>query len=155
MSGWFRPATVLPLALLAMALVIGAAFCADCVRVAGQLQAKLALADEPLQKSEARVVELLRQRGALPLEIESALGRYDPAAPSADRLEAFDALAGRLPLLDAGRQDESLVRLRDEINGALNRRRVALEVRQQQAAAWNAFRDSLRGRVAARLGVRT
>lgn len=147
-----RPIIVLPLALLAMALLIGAAFFADCARIADGLQAKLALADEPVLKSEARVADLLRQRGRLPREVQTALDRYDPAAPPDERQAAFDRLAGHLPLLDDAEEPGEGVQLRDEIQGAVNRRRVALEAYRQHGAEWTAYCGSLRGRVAVRMG---
>lgn len=148
----FRPAIVLPLAAALMAAVIAAAIGADCARIARQLQARVALADEPLLKSEGRVVELLRGQSALPLELETALQRYDPAALAADRHATFEQLAGRLPLLYSRLKGDEGQRLRDEIDGALNRRNIALQAYREQLAAWTAFRDSWRGRVAARLG---
>lgn len=157
MQTFFRPLVVLPLALLVMALAIATAFCADCVRVAGELRARVATADDDLLKIEREFVELVKQRPRLPQDVVEALQRFDDAAPRPDRQAGFENLTTRWAAADSAdgqsaSQDADAQRYRDRAQGLINRWKIARPAYEAQAARWNEFRDSLRGRTAQRFG---
>ena len=74
---------VLPLAILAMVLLLGAAVAWDCVRFAADARHRVELADEEMQKQETRLVKLLAGFAKTPPEVQSAVAAYQGADESA------------------------------------------------------------------------
>src|SRR5687768_15625507 len=84
---------ILPLALLAMAMLLGGAAAWDCVRLAADARRRVELADQEVQKHELRLIKRVSGSSQLSSEVQTAIKEYQTARDRAARHDAFDALA--------------------------------------------------------------
>jgi hypothetical protein len=141
--------SVIPLALLAMALLFAGAFVWDCVRYAKAAQQRVMLADADRHKQEQRLIKLLGDSPKTTADVQSALATYKAAGNARD--EAFGQVVTAFrksiaPQLDATNPlDRALM---DDVSGAINRRKIAQKQHDEESHDRERFMASLRGRIA-------
>ncbi|MBX7166158.1 MAG: hypothetical protein K1X74_07395 [Pirellulales bacterium] len=136
--------------IVGMIALVAAAFCWDCVRLESGYRRFAARADEQVAKHEQRLIAAVEGWPNLPADVVAALAAYRAAADSAERREAFAALAiatdkSLLATLDA--TNPAARRVIDEVHGAINRRNVVLKEiggSLEEHARWSeSFRSSV------------
>ena len=142
---------ILPLAIVAMAALLGAAAAWDCVRLASSARYRVTLADEEMQKHERRLVKLLNDSPNTSPDVRSAVASYE----SADKREARDEAYERVVAQIRGRTDDKIDaaspldrKFMDDVAGAINRREIAQRPYEEELAAYQRFLGSFRGSVA-------
>ena len=143
--------SVIPLALLAMALLFAGAFVWDCVRYAKAAQQRVMLADADRQKQEQRLLKLLGDSPKTTADVHSALATYNAAENVGARDEAFGQVVTAFgksiaPQLDATNPlDRALM---DDVSGAINRGKIAQKQYDEESHDRQRFMAGLRGRIA-------
>lgn len=142
---------VIPLAILAMMLLLAAAFAWDSVRYANSVRARVALADSEVKKHEARLVKLLSDSGKSTDDVKADLATYRSAGNVLARQDAYERLVGDFQKTMASELDPTNPldrKFSDEVVGTQNRRKVAMKAYDDESAAYQEFLNGFRGRVA-------
>jgi hypothetical protein len=142
---------IIPAALLAMALFVGAAAVVDCVRLARDARDRVDLADQELAKHEARLVKVIEGSAAQSPEVAEALDEHAAAWDPNVRHAAYDKLVVAYQSTMAGKLDPTNPANRkfmDDANGAINRREIAEKQFDAEWQEYEQFMNSRRGRVA-------
>ena len=148
---------VLPLAVLAMLGLIGAAVALDCLRLAADARGRAELADEEMHKHELRLVTLLAGFEPLSPEVQATIAAYRQAENSAARRGAYAQVVTSFRQTMSGKVDptNSLDRkFMDDVVGAINRREIAQKSYDDEEAAYQAFLSGRRGGVARKFSAR-
>jgi hypothetical protein len=141
----------IPVALLAMLLLLASAFWWDCVRYASAARARVFIADDEVRKQEARLVKILSDSGKSTDEANAAVAAYQSAPNPQARQERFELIFSAFQKSMSGSLDVTSPldrKLSDEVIGAMNRRRVAMKAYDEEAKSYQDFLGSFRGRVA-------
>ena len=142
---------ILPLALLAMAALLGAAAAWDCVRLAADARRRVELADQEMQKHELRLIKRVSGPPQLSSEVQTAIEKYQGARDRAARHDAYDEFVASFRKSSTAKIDPTNPldrKLMDDIAGADNRREIAQKQYDEELAAYRRFLQSARGRVA-------
>lgn len=142
---------VIPLAILMMLLLLGAAVAWDSVRYAAAGRHRVALVDEELQKHEARLLKLLAGHAQTSPDVQSAIAAYQGGGSPETRHAAYEQLVAsfRKTMSNAIDPTNPLDRkFMDDIAGAINRREMAEKQYDDESAAYQRFLSSFRGSVA-------
>jgi len=142
---------VIPLALFAMLLLLATAFWWDCVRYASAARARVAAADDEVKKQELRLIKLLSDSSQATDDVRSAIASYRGVGNPQSRGEAFESIATAFQKTMSASFDATNPlerKLSDEVVGAMNRRKVAMQAYDEEAKAYGDFLRSFRGRVA-------
>jgi len=142
---------IIPLAILAMLVLLAAAAAWDCVRLAGDARYRVTVADDEMQKHEQRLVKTLAGFATVPLDVKSAIAEYQVANTPDARHQAYDELVTAFQSSMAGEIDSTNPLSRkfmDDVAGAINRRQIAQKQFDAEFAAYQNFLNSRRGRVA-------
>jgi len=142
---------LLPMMFLSAFALLAMAIAVDCVRIAGDYQERVALADAELSKQETRLVNLLEASPQVTPEVTAAIASYRDAQDWPARHEAFEALAASVQQTMAGKLDATNPldrKVMDDVAGAINRRQVAEKPFDEQEAAYQAYLASWRGQIA-------
>lgn len=148
---------VLPLAILAMGLLIGAAVVADCLRLAADARGRVELADAEIQKHETRLMTLLAGAPQVTPEVTAAIAEYNAAGGREARRAAYDKVVASYRGTMSASVDPTNPLARkfmDDTAGAINRRDVAEKPYDVESAAYRQFLGSWRGGVARRFSSR-
>lgn len=142
---------IVPLALVAMALVLFAAASLDCVRIAGDYQRRIALADGEVKKHEERLAKVLEGSPKVTPEVTTALVAYKSAHGAEERHDAYDQLAQSFQKTMAGAVDATNPldrKFMDEAAGSINRREIAEKLYDVEDVAYQHFLQTWRGSLA-------
>lgn len=142
---------VLPVAVLAMLALIGAAVALDCVLLAIAAREPAASADEQLQKQEQRLIELLEGSPRLSPETKAAIAAYRDATGWQARHAAYDKVVASFRQTMTEQVDPTNPldrRFMDDTAGAINRREVAQKPFDDEVVAYREFLRSRRGGIA-------
>jgi len=140
-----------PLAILAMLGLLGAAAAWDCVRLAEDARRRVEMADGDLQKHEQRLARLLTGFPQVSPEVQSAVTAYEAAEGSQARRAAYQQLVASFRQTMASDVDPTNPlerRFMDDVAGAINRREIAEPSYDAEYAAYQEFLRSRRGSVA-------
>ena len=141
---------VLPLGLLVMALVLGAAVAFDCMRLASDARHRVQLADDEMKKHETRLVKLVAGNSKVSPMVEAEVGAYEGAGSADDRHSYYDSLVASFrkasPAIDPTNPLER--KFMDDIAGAINRREIAEKQYDEESTAYQKFLGSWQGKVA-------
>ena len=142
---------IIPIALLAMAALIGAAMAWDCVRLANDARERVELADQELAKHEQRLVKTLSGSAERSPEVDTALKDYAVAWDLEPRHVAYDKLVASFQQTMSEKIDPTNPLQRkfmDDVAGAINRREIAEKQFDVEWTAYQEFMKSRRGKVA-------
>jgi hypothetical protein len=141
---------VVPLAIVAMLALLGAAVAWDCVRLAADARNRVALADAEMQKQEERLVKLLAASPKSTPEMQSAVTAYKEATTPEARRDAYDRLVAAFRNAPNSVDPTNPVdrKFMDDVAGAINRREVAQEPHDAEVASYHQFLNSFRGQIA-------
>lgn len=142
---------IVPLALLMMAALLGAAASLDCVRLAADARKRVTLADAELLKHETRLINSLNSAAKLSSEVQAAIVTYKGAATEQARHEAYQQLVATFrktssPTIDPTNPLDR--KLMDDTAGAINRREIAEKQYDDENAVYQRFLNSWRGSLA-------
>jgi hypothetical protein len=144
---------ILPLAILGMGLLLGAAVVADCLRLAADARQRVHLADVEIVKHDIRLVRLLAGAPQVSPEVTAAIAQYASAKGVNARLAAYDAIVAGFQKTMAGNVDPDNPldrKFMDDTAGAINRREIAEKLFDAEWAAYRKFLGSWKGKVARR-----
>jgi DNA mismatch repair ATPase MutS len=142
---------ILPLAILAMAALLGGAVALDCLRLAWDGHSRVLTADGQMAAQEIRLVKALNNSAKKTPEVESSIASLKSKHDRRARIEAYDSLVASFRNSLSGKIDptDPLDRkFMDEAAGAINRREVAKKQYDEELAAYQNYLNSWRGRVA-------
>jgi len=142
-----KKSLVLPLALLAMAALLAAAFAVDCVRLAAEARHRVALADAELAKHERRLAKLLGDSPRVTPEVQAAIAAHEEAADMRARHSAYERLVTSFRQTMVAEVDPTNPlerKFMDDVAGAINRREIAEKPFNNE---WAAYQSFLRGRL--------
>jgi hypothetical protein len=153
---------VIPLAILGMLALIGAAVVWDCVRLAADDRHRVALADGEMQKHEMRLVKLLSGYTKISPEVQSSIAGYQSAAgPATDnnqaRHDAYESVVASFRKTVSTEIDPTNPLDRafmDDVAGTINRREIAKKQYDEESTAYQGFLSSWRGRLARSFSLR-
>jgi hypothetical protein len=147
---------IVPLAILAMLALLGAAVAWDCVRLASDARKRVAIADAEMQKHEERLVKLLAVSPKSTPEMQSAIAAYKEATTPQARHDSYDRLVAAFRAAPNAVDPTNPIdrQLMDNVAGAINRREVAQKPHDAEVADYHAFLNSFRGRIARFFSVR-
>lgn len=144
---------VLPLAILAMGLLLGAAVVADCLRLAADARERVAMADAEIEKHERRLVKLLDGWAAKSPVIVAAIATFEAADGPEARNEAYERLVASYRQTAPTTVDPTNPldrKFMDDTAGAINRREIAQKPYDDESSAYRQFLASWKGAVARR-----
>jgi hypothetical protein len=142
---------VLPIAIVAMMLLLAAAYTWDSVRSAASARDRVLVADGEMRKHERRLEKLLADSPKAPTEVQSALATYRAAGDANTRRDAYGQLVSSIQKsMSRGLDPTNPLdrKFMDEIAGAINRREVAQKQFDEESTAYEQLLASFRGRVA-------
>jgi hypothetical protein len=141
---------IVPLAIVAMLALLGAAVAWDCVRLAADARNRVALADAEMKKHEERLLKLLAASPKSTPEMQSAVAAYKEATTPEARRDAYDRLVAAFRNAPNAVDPTNPVdrKFMDDIAGAINRREVAQKPHDNEVAVYHAYLNSTRGRIA-------
>lgn len=142
---------VLPLAILGLGLLLGAAVVADCVRLANDARERVVLADSEIAKHETRLVKLLAESPQVSPEVAAAIAAYKSAKDMKERQAGYDRIVAGFQKTMAGNFDPTNPLTRkfmDDAAGAINRHEFAEKPFEQEKAKYRAYLGSWRGQIA-------
>jgi hypothetical protein len=142
---------VIALAILGMIVLIASAVAWDSVRMAAEARRRVALTDDELKKHEMRLVKLLADSPKASAEVKAAIDAHRAAPNLYSRHAAYDRVvtAFRQTMSDGIDPTNPLDRkFMDDIAGAINRRELAAQSYDQEAARYQSALDGFRGRIA-------
>jgi hypothetical protein len=142
---------IVPSAMLAMALLLGAAVAIDCVRLARDGWHRVELTDAELVKNEFRLANVMDSSPKATPEVHAAVAKLRSAKGRGNRVDAYDLLVAILHNKVSTQMDPTNPldrKFMDEAAGAMNRREVAQKQYEEESAANDVFMKTWRGRVA-------
>src|SRR5215210_7871111 len=142
---------VLPLAILAMAGLLGAAVVIDCVRLARSAQHRVELADAEMAKNEIRLVKQLEGNAKTTTAVSAAIEHLKSIHGREARMAGYDSLVASYRNTMSGTIDaDNLLdrKYMDDAAGAMNRRDVAQKQYEEELGAYQVLLSSWRGRIA-------
>jgi hypothetical protein len=142
---------ILPLAILAMAALLGGAVALDCVRLAADGHGRVLFADGQMATQEIRLVKALDNSAKKSPEVESSITNLRSIHDRRARIEAYDALVATFRNSLSGKIDPTNPldrKFMDEAAGAINRREVAQKRYDEELAVYQNYLNSWRGSVA-------
>ena len=142
---------ILPLAILAMAALLGGTVAVDCVRLALDGHRRVLAADGQMAAQEIRLVNALNNSAKKTPEVESSITNLKSIHDRRARIEAYDSLVATFRNTRSGKIDPTNPldrKFMDEAAGAINRRDVAKKQYDEEWAAYQKYLNSWRGRVA-------
>ena len=142
---------ILPLALLAMAALLGAAVAIDCVRLAADGHNRVLLADSDMKKQEMRLADVLLSSSKVTPEVQAAISTLKAIHGRQGHIQAYDALVASFHKAMSGTVDATNPldrKFMDEAAGAINRRDVAQKQYDEESTAYQGLLNSWKGRVA-------
>jgi hypothetical protein len=142
---------IVPLALLAMGLLLAAAVAIDCVRLAHDAYYRVELADAEMAKNEIRLVKQMEGRPKTAPEVEAAIEKVKLSRDRAERIAAYDSIVAVFRNSTSAELDPNNIldrKFTDEAAGAMNRRDVAQKLYDAERSAYDAYMNSWRGRIA-------
>jgi hypothetical protein len=142
---------IVPLAMLAMAILLGAAVAIDCVRLANDAAHRVELADAEMVKNEIRLVTQLEQSTKTTPDVHAAIENLKAIHDRPSRLAKYDSLVSSFRNTMSAKVDPNNPldrKLMDDLAGAMNRRDVAQKQCDIELADYQAFINSWRGKVA-------
>jgi hypothetical protein len=144
---------ILPLAILGIGLLLGAAVAIDCVRLADDARERVQLADAEVAKHETRLVKLLADAPQASPEVTDAIAEYRSARDMSERRAAYEHIVQgfqktMMPNVDA--TNPLARKFMDDAAGAINRHEIAEQPFVLEKAAYRAYLGSWRGRIARR-----
>jgi hypothetical protein len=142
---------LLPLMFFGAFALLAIAIAVDCVRIASDLQSRVALADAELIKHETRLARLLDASSQATPEVKQAIANYRSAKNWQTRHEAYEALASSFQQSMADKLDATNPldrKFMDDAAGAINRRQVAEKPFDEEDSAYQAYLASWRGQIA-------
>jgi hypothetical protein len=142
---------ILPMALLAMAALLGAAVAIDCVRLAADGHSRVLVADGQMATQETRLVNVLANSPKTTPEVQSAISILKSIHGRQARMQAYDGLVASFHKTMSGTVDATNPldrKFMDEAAGAINRRDVAQKQYDEESAAYQGLLNSWKGRVA-------
>jgi hypothetical protein len=142
---------IIPIALLAMAALIGVAIVIDCVRLASDAHGRVELADQDLEKNEQRLVKSLNGFNERSPEVDAAIKNYESATGLTTRHEAYENLVASFQRTMTSEIDPTNPtdrKFMDDIAGAINRRQIAEKAFDTEWQAYQEFLKTRRGKVA-------
>jgi hypothetical protein len=144
---------IIPLAILAMGLLLGAAVVADCLRLAADARERVALADAEIEKHERRLVKLLDGWAEKSPVVAAAIATFEAADGPTARNEAYERLVASFHQSEPKDLDPTNPldrKFMDDTAGAINRHEVAQKPYDEESAAYRQFLASWKGAVARR-----
>ena len=142
---------ILPLAILAMAALLGGAVAVDCVRLALDGHSRVLAADGQMAAQEIRLVNALNNSAKKTPEVESSITNMKSIHDRRARIEAYDSLVATFRNTLSGKIDPTNPldrKFMDEAAGAINRRDVAQKQYDEEWTVYHKYLNSWRGRVA-------
>jgi hypothetical protein len=142
---------IVPLALLAMGVLLAAAVAIDCVRLAHDARNRVESADGQMVKYETSFVKQLEGNGKTTPEVQAAIDRLKSAHGHDERVAAWDSLVAAFRKTPPEKIDPTNPldrKFMDETAGAMNRRDVAQKPYDAERSAYDAYMNSWRGRIA-------
>ncbi len=142
---------IIALAILGMILLLAAAVTLDSVRMAAAARDRLALADAELQKHEARLAKLLADSPKMTAEVKAAIDEHQAAADMRKRHAAYDKLVTAFRQTMSNEVDPTNPidrKFMDDAAGAINRREIAEQSYDREAAAYQSALGGFRGTLA-------
>jgi hypothetical protein len=142
---------LLPLILFAAFALLLVAIAVDCVRLANAAEERVQMADGELVKHETRLVKLLDAAPQATPEVKQAIAEFRAAKDLHSRHEAYESLVGSFQQSMAETIDATNPlnrKFTDDVVGAFNRRQVAVQSYDEEAAAQRAYLKSGRGQIA-------
>jgi hypothetical protein len=143
--------TILLLVVLAMVALVGGAVAWDCVRIAANHRERIALADDELKKHEDRLVGLLGGSTHTTPEVQAAIDAHGAAKERPARHAAYDELVVAFRKTASAEVDPTNPldrKFMDDLAGAINRRDIARDPYDLEAAAYRKYLEGFRGRIA-------
>jgi hypothetical protein len=144
---------IVPLALIAMGALLGAAVVIDCVRLAADRHNRVSVADGQMATQEMRLANVLSNSAKATPEVQSAISMLKSIHGRQARMQAYDALVASYQKTMSGSVDATNPldrKFMDEASGAINRREVAQNQYEEESAAYQEFLNSWRGSIAKR-----
>ena len=142
---------IIPLAIVVMLALLGAAVAWDCIRLAADAHHRVLLADGEMIKQEIRLVNLLAGSAKTTPEVQSAIANLKVIRDRQSRMEAYDLLVASIRKTTSGIADPTNPldrKFMDDIAGAINRREMAERQYDDELSAYRDFLRSWRGSVA-------
>jgi hypothetical protein len=141
----------LPLALLAMAALLGGAVAIDCVRLAHAAGNRVELADAEVVKNELRLANLIGSNAKATPEIHATVAKLRSPQGRSSRVEAYNSLVANLRNTVSGQIDPTNPldrKFMDDAAGAMNRREVAEKQYDAERVGYDSYMESWRGQIA-------
>lgn len=143
---------IVPLALLAMGLLLGVAVVIDCVRLARDAQNRVLVTDGAMVTQEIRFAKQLEGNAKTGAAVRAAIEKFKAIHTRQERMAAYDELVvafrnSASEKIDPNNQLDR--KFLDEATGAINRRDVAQKQNTEEQAVYEAFMNSWRGKLAA------
>jgi hypothetical protein len=142
---------IVPLAILAMGVLLGSAVVFDCVRLAHDAYDRVEVEDADMVKYENRFVKQLEGSSKSTPEVNAAIGKLQAIHSRVERMGAYDSLVAAFRNTMSGKIDSTNQmdrKFMDEATGAMNRRDVAQKRFDTEQTAFLAYMDSWRGKIA-------
>jgi uncharacterized protein YPO0396 len=142
---------ILPLAMLAMALLLGAAVVIDCVRLAHNAEHRADLADAEMAKNELRLANVIDGSPKATPEVHATIAKLRSAQGRGERIDAYNSLVANLRNTISSQIDATNPldrKFMDEAAGAMNRREVAQKEYDEELVPYGAYMKTWRGKVA-------
>jgi hypothetical protein len=143
---------IVPLALLALGVLLAAAVAIDCVRLAHDAYYRVELADAEMVKNEIRLVKQMEGRPKIASEVQASIEKVKSSRDRKERIAAYDLVIAAFRNSSSAELDPNNIldrKFTDEAAGAMNRRDVAQKQYDAERAAYEAYMNSWRGRIAA------
>jgi hypothetical protein len=140
-----------PLAMLVMAMLLGAAVAIDCVRLAHDAEHRSELADAEMAKNELRLANVIDGSPKATPEVHATIAKLRSAQGRGERIDAYNSLVASLRNTMSSQIDATNPldrKFMDEAAGAINRREVAQKQYEEERAPYEAYMKTWRGRVA-------
>lgn len=142
---------IVPLALLAMGVLLAAAVAIDCVRLAQDAYHRVELADAEMAKNEIRLVKQMEGRPNVAPGVQAAIEKVKSSHDRKERIAAYDSVVAAFRNSSSAELDPNNIldrKFTDEAAGAMNRRDVAQKQYDAERASYDAYMSSWRGRIA-------
>ncbi len=142
---------VIALAILGMIVLLAAAEAWDSVRMAAAARDRMVLADAELQKHESRLAKLLADSPKASAEVKAAIDEHQAAADIHGRHDAYDKMIAAFRQTMSNEIDPTNPldrKFMDDIAGAINRREIAEQSYDKEAAAYQSALEGFRGSIA-------
>jgi hypothetical protein len=142
---------IVPLALLAMGALLAVAVAIDCVRLARDAYHRVELADAEMAKYEIRLVKQIEGRPKIAQEVQPSIEKVKSSHDRKERIAAYDSVMAVFRNSASAELDPNNIldrKFTDEAAGAMNRRDVAQKRYDEELAAYDAYMNSWRGKIA-------